>query len=737
MADRRRRNEGEPVEKKPKLAVDDEAEPLTLAKGKDKPAPPAKVSFLSKRQRERQSEKEEKTAREQQKEKENELYQRRKEFLMQEELERERQRERERLEKERERERREEERKREKEEREKMRMKAKEEKEKREFKSSLSELSLLSLPEPEIRAAQAQKEMQAIKNHYLGLKEEKKKMQKPSEKFRNIFNFEWDVTEDTARGDSNPLYVKRVEPQLLFGRGYRAGIDIREQRKANDFYDQLINRRAAFTGNDASTFMMPNNEAALHSRDIEVRAKHEDKVHWTDKTTQEMTARDWKIFREDFEIYIKGGRVPPPMRTWAESPLPFELLEAVRAVGYDRPTPIQMQAIPIAFQQRDLIGIAETGSGKTAAFMLPMLSHLNKLPLLTATTACDGPYGLVMAPSRELVIQIEDEARKFGSYCKGRMISVVGGRNAEAAAFTLREGVELVFATPGRMADSLEKSHTVLHQCNYVVLDEADKMIDMGFETYVNQILDYIPASNMKSLDEDEALKQELEAMAGHRQFRITHMFSATMPPAVERLARKYLRCPAFISVGDPGAGKKSIEQRIEFLSEAQKKKRLEELLREGEPPFIIFVNQKKAADVLCKSLDTQGFAVTVLHGGKTQEQRDWAITSFKEGKYDILVATDVAGRGIDVQGVKQVINFDMAKSIEDYTHRIGRTGRAGLRGLATTFLTEEDSGVFHDLANFLKTANQIIPHELAHHPMTKVKPGMEPKNTNQVVYAG
>lgn len=299
-------------------------------------------------------------------------------------------------------------------------------------------------------------------------------------------------------------------------------------------------------------------------------------------------------------------------------------------------------------------------------------------------------------------------------------------------------------ATPGRLCDSLDKRHTVLNQANYVVIDEADKMVDLGFEDYVRRVLLAIPGSNLKSENEDEATKQELDAMAGHRKFRITQMFSATMPTAVERLARQFLRVPSIISIGDPGHAKKDIEQRLEFISEAKKKKRLEELLVGAEPPIIVFVNQKKAVDVLSKSLDNSGYRVCSLHGGKSQEQREWAMNSFKEGRYDILVATDVAGRGLDVEGVQQVINFDMPKTIEDYTHRIGRTGRAGNKGLAVSFLTPEDQDIFYDLKQFLSSSNQLVPVELANHPAAKFKPGtlnefgqqVGKKLSEQVVYA-
>merc|ERR1719171_1596816 len=481
---------------------------------------------MSKGDRDKNAEKEASRQKNEAKKKAEEASKRRKDFLLQEEIERERERQREREERERERKRREEERQREREEREKERLKQREEKDSLMQSSSLAEMTLLKLPEGERRERQAEKELELIKRHYLGMKDAKKKMQKPSEKFRNIFNFEWNADDDTMRGDNNPLYTKRVEPQLLFGRGYRAGIDVREQRKSNSFYEELIAKRAEYTGEDVSTFIQPQKESAsFRSRDLETT--DDNKIHWTDKPLEDMQTRDWRIFREDFQIFLRGGRVPNPMRIWAEGPLPWELLEAIHKVGYQRPTPIQMQTIPIACECRDLIAVAETGSGKTAAYMLPLLSYVKKLPPLDDTTAQDGPYAIVLAPSRELILQIEEEARKFSAFCSARVCSVVGGRDAEQQAFSLRQGVEVCLATPGRLCDAIDKRHTVLNQCNYIVLDEADKMVDLGFEDYVRRVLLAIPSSNMKSENEDETLQQELTAKAGHRKFRITQMFSA------------------------------------------------------------------------------------------------------------------------------------------------------------------------------------------------------------------
>ncbi|CRG97964.1 ATP-dependent RNA helicase DDX23, putative [Plasmodium gallinaceum] len=621
--------------------------------------------------------------------------------------------------------------------------------------SSLAELNMLNISNIE-KESLREKEIEIIKQQYLGLNKKKKKIQKPSEKFRNIFNFEWDQSEDTSRNDNNPLYQNRLEPQLLFGRGYIAGIDVREQRKKNNFYDKLVQNRINLNlkknvenslKKDNSGNVTNNLNNSSLSKNKSGEFIYEPKVnniikdvchkHWSEKKREEMTDRDWRIFREDNEIYIKGGIVPPPIRTWEESNLSVDLLKAIKKAKYDKPTPIQMQAIPIALEMRDLIGIAETGSGKTAAFVLPMLSYVKQLPPLTYETSQDGPYALIIAPSRELAIQIYEETNKFASYCSCRMVAIVGGRNAESQAFELRRGVEIIIGTPGRIQDCLEKAYTVLNQCNYVIIDEADRMMDMGFEDTVHYILDKIPTSNLKSEDDALALQEEMMAKAGHRLYRLTQMFSATMPPSVERLSRKYLRAPAYISIGDPGAGKRSIEQKLEFITEGKKKQKLQELLEIHEPPIIVFVNQKKVADIIAKSISKMKFRAVSLHGGKPQEIREQTLAAFKNSEFDILVATDVAGRGIDVHGVKLVINFDMPKDIESYTHRIGRTGRAGMKGLAISFLTEHDTHLFYDLKQFMLSSNNLVPLELSNHPASKVKPGtiVQTPKKNQILY--
>ncbi|GER55322.1 DEAD-box ATP-dependent RNA helicase [Striga asiatica] len=574
-------------------------------------------------------------------------------------------------------------------------------------------------------------ELTAIKEQYLGSKKPKKRVIKPSEKFR--FSFDWENTEDTSR-DMNSLYQNPHEARLLFGRGFRAGMDRREQKKLaakneKDLRDEIRKKEGVEETREEAAAQKKKEQAADSYDTFDMRVDR----HWSDKKLEEMTERDWRIFREDFNISYKGSRIPRPMRNWAESKLSAELLRAVERAGYKSPSPIQMAAIPLGLQQRDVIGIAETGSGKTAAFVLPMLTYITRLPPISEENEAEGPYAVVMAPTRELAQQIEDETTKFAHYMGIKVVSIVGGQSIEEQGFKIRQGCEVVIATPGRLLDCLERRYVVLNQCNYVVLDEADRMIDMGFEPQVVGVLDAMPSSNMKPENEDEELDER-------RIYRTTYMFSATMPPAVERLARKYLRNPVVVNIGTAGKATDLISQHVIMMRENDKMDRLKILLDElGDKTAIVFVNTKKVADNVAKTLDKEGYRVTTLHGGKSQEQREISLEGFRTKRYNVLVATDVAGRGIDIPDVAHVINHDMPNSIEAYTHRIGRTGRAGKTGVATTFLTLHDTEVFYDLKQMLIQSNSPVPPELARHEASKFKPGSipdRPPRRNDTVYA-
>ncbi|KAF6143597.1 hypothetical protein GIB67_012396 [Kingdonia uniflora] len=564
-----------------------------------------------------------------------------------------------------------------------------------------------------------EKELEAIKDQYLGTKKPKKRVIKPSEKFR--FSFDWENTEDTSR-DMNALYQNPHEAQLLFGRGFRAGMDRREQKKLaakneKEMRDEIRKKDGIEENPEEALAQRQKEEAADMYDTFDMRVDR----HWSEKKLEEMTERDWRIFREDYNISYKGSRIPRPMRSWGESKLTSELLKAVEKVGYKTPSPIQMAAIPLGLQQRDVIGIAETGSGKTAAFVLPMLTYISKLPPMSEENEAEGPLAVVMAPTRELAQQIEDETVKFAHYLGIKVVSIVGGQSIEEQGFKIRQGCEVVIATPGRLIDCLERRYAVLNQCNYVVLDEADRMIDMGFEPQVMGVLDAMPSSNLKPENEDEELDEK-------RIYRTTYMFSATMPTAVERLARKYLRNPVVVTIGTAGKATDLITQHVIMVKEQDKMHMLQKLLNDlGDKTAMVFINTKKSADYLSKTLDKGGYKVTTLHGGKSQEQREISLEGFRNKRFNVLVATDVAGRGIDIPDVAHVINFDMPGNIEMYTHRIGRTGRAGKTGVATTFLTLQDKDVFYDLKQMLTQSNSSVPPELARHEASKFKPGTVP----------
>lgn len=562
-----------------------------------------------------------------------------------------------------------------------------------------------------------EKEQEAIRERYLGIIKKKRRVRRLNDR---KFVFDWDAAEDTSV-DYNNLYKDRHHVQF-FGRGNIAGIDIKEQkRKQSKFYGDLLEKRRTDAEKEQEKVRLKK------VKKKEDKQKWDDR-HWSEKDCDEMTERDWRIFREDYNITIKGGKIPNPIRNWSESGFPKEILEIIDKVGYKEPTPIQRQAITIGLQNRDIIGIAETGSGKTLAFLIPLLNWIQSLPKIDRLeTADQGPYAIILAPTRELAQQIEEETQKFGQPLGIRTVVVVGGLSREEQGFRLRLGCEIVIATPGRLIDVLENRYLVLNQCTYIVMDEADRMIDMGFEPDVQKILEYMPVTNLKpDTEEAEDASKLMENFNTKKKYRQTVMFTATMPPAVERLARTYLRRPATVYIGSVGKPTERTEQIVHIVTENEKRKKLMEILSRGvEPPCIIFVNQKKGADVLAKGLEKLGYNACTLHGGKGQEQREYALASLKNGSKDILVATDVAGRGIDIKDVSLVINYDMAKTIEDYTHRIGRTGRAGKTGCAISFCTKDDSHLFYDLKQVITASPvSVCPPELMNHPEAQHKPG-------------
>ena len=540
------------------------------------------------------------------------------------------------------------------------------------------------------------------------------------------FNFEWNAEEDTTP-DYNPIYNNRAAPSF-FGRGRLGGFDDQAADEAAHKYAEALASRDTVAGAERAEALLEMERKRKEAGDRMAIDKH-----WSEKGLEQMRERDWRIFKEDFNIATKGGGIPNPMRNWKESNLPRRLLDVIDQVGYVEPSPVQRAAIPIALQNRDLIGVAVTGSGKTAAFLLPLLVYIAELPRLDEDDARrnNGPYAIILAPTRELAQQIEIEARKFASPLGFTVVSIVGGHSIEEQAYNLRNGAEIIIATPGRLVDCIERRIIVLEQCCYVIMDEADRMIDMGFEEPVNKILDALPVSNEKpDTDDAEDMRAMSRHLGGKDRYRQTMMYTATMPVAVERIARKYLRRPAIVTIGNVGEAVDTVEQRVEFVAgEDKRKKRLAEILSSGQfrPPIIVFVNIKRNCDAVARDIKGMGYSSVTLHGSKTQEQREAALQSVRDGKTDVLVATDLAGRGIDVPDVSLVVNFNMATNIESYTHRVGRTGRAGKSGTAVTFLGNEDNDVLYDLKQMLtKSSISRVPEELRKHEAAQQKRGSQ-----------
>ncbi|KZV43414.1 DEAD-box ATP-dependent RNA helicase 46 [Dorcoceras hygrometricum] len=413
-------------------------------------------------------------------------------------------------------------------------------------------------------------------------------------------------------------------------------------------------------------------------------------------------------FRTQHEITVIGDQEIQPFTTFEATGFPPEILRevrywlregakcrtlcrprvGVRHAGFSVPTPIQAQSWPIALQGRDIVAIAKTGSGKTLGYLIPGFIHLKQLrnnPKL-------GPTVLVLSPTRELATQILAEAVKFGRSSKISCTCLYGGAQKGPQLRDLARGVDIVVATPGRLNDILESGKVNLRQVSYLVLDEADRMLDMGFEPQIRKIVKEVPSR------------------------RQTLMYTATWPKEVRRIAANLLVNPIQVNIGsiDELAANSAITQHVEVLSSGHKLRRLEQILRSQEPgsKIIIFCSTKKRCNQLASSLARQ-FVSAAIHGDKSQAERDHVLSQFRTGRTPVLVATDVAARGLDIKDIKVVINYDFPNGIEDYVHRVGRTGRAGATGVAYTFFCTEDAKHAADLVKLLEGANQHVSVEI------------------------
>ena len=366
------------------------------------------------------------------------------------------------------------------------------------------------------------------------------------------------------------------------------------------------------------------------------------------------------------------------------------LARAVAEMGYENMTPIQSQAIPVVLTGKDVMGAAQTGTGKTAAFSLPLLQRLMRHENSSASPARHPVRALVLLPTRELADQVAQQIALYAKHTKLRSTVVFGGMDMKPQTVELKKGVEVLVATPGRLLDHIEAKNVVLNQVEYVVLDEADRMLDIGFLPDLQRILSYLPKT------------------------RTTLLFSATFSPEIKRLASSYLQDPVVIEVARPNETASTVEQRFISANDDDKRRAICAVLQErGIRQAFIFSNSKLGCARLTRALERDGYRAAALHGDKSQDERLKALEAFKQGEVDLLVCTDVAARGLDIKDVPAVFNYDVPFNPEDYVHRIGRTGRAGASGLAVTMVGSSDTKLVADIEKLTKKKIEVERIEL------------------------
>lgn len=400
--------------------------------------------------------------------------------------------------------------------------------------------------------------------------------------------------------------------------------------------------------------------------------------------------------REKTGITVEGEDVPPPIASFRDMKFPKCIIRALKENKIMSPSPIQMQGLPALLMGRDLIGIAYTGSGKTLAFSLPLLMFCLEQEEAKPFRFGEGPFGLIICPSRELArqtmltIKTYSDAATRGGFAEIRTLCCIGGDSLKNQIETIKRGVHIVVATPGRLIDMLDKRVMNLNICRYLCFDEADRMIDMGFEEEVRNIISYFKAQ------------------------RQTVLFSATMPKKIQNFAKSALVKPVTVNVGRAGAASVNITQEVEYVKIESRIPQLLQSLQKTPPPVLIFAEKKSDVDAIHEYLLQKGVEAVSIHGSKEQEERTWAIDNFKSGLKDVLVATDVASKGLDFPDIQHVINFDMPEDIENYVHRIGRTGRRGKSGISTTYINRSiEEAILLDLKHLLIEAKQKVPEFL------------------------
>lgn len=400
---------------------------------------------------------------------------------------------------------------------------------------------------------------------------------------------------------------------------------------------------------------------------------------------------------DDIPVETSGDNVPDGIKEFSDMDfMPPVLKENLSLSGYQKPTPVQRHAIPISMGARDLMACAQTGSGKTAAFMFPLIASLLTRDFTPPSRDQQGyrgrskvyPQGLVLSPTRELTTQIFNESQKFTYRTGLRPVVVYGGQDIRQQFRELERGVDFIVATPGRLTDMIQRARVSMSAIFYLVFDEADRMLDMGFEPQIREIV--------------EGCDMPWET-------RQTAMFSATFPKEIQRLAQDFLKNYIFLAVGRVGSSTQNITQEVRFCEENQKRDELMKILPSCDGLTLIFVETKRMADSLEDWLQREQVNATSIHGDRSQPEREFALAQFRCGRCPVLVATSVAARGLDIPNVRHVINYDMPNNIEDYVHRIGRTGRCGNTGTAIAFINDKCRNVLRDLLDGFKETNQKV----------------------------
>ena len=438
--------------------------------------------------------------------------------------------------------------------------------------------------------------------------------------------------------------------------------------------------------------------------------------------TQQIPKEAWEAIRAKHHILMEGEEpLMPTLERFIDMRLPSWLLRALNAKGIEKPSPVQMQGIPVALSGRDMIGIAYTGSGKTLVFALPLFCYALSVERKFPVPARGGPLGVIICPSRELaeqshhiILDWAEHGRKAGAPSIRSMLCIGGTSLRESMAEYDQRGVHVIVATPGRLLHLLRERMLTLNACRYLCLDEADRLIDLGFEEPVRDIMSFFP----------------------HQ--RQTLLFSATMPLKIAQFAKSALVRPVIVNVGRAGAAAMAVRQDIEYVQDDDRITRLLVTLQKTPPPVLVFAENQRDVDDIHEFLLMRNVEATSIHGGKSQAERSEAVRLFKEGQKDVLVSADVGAKGLDFPGVQHVINFDMPREIENYIHRIGRTGRGGKKGVATTFLGSSClETILLDLRGVLEEAKQVVPEFLKRIQGQSLSEAMTTDNAKGCVYCG